>query len=447
MQLRDYWDLFRRGWVVILVSTLACVVVAVAATAFTEPQYESKAKLFVSNVEEDPTRAYRGGLFASLRVTSYADLVGSQALTERVAQELDLQPGDPGLSPDDVTAEVLEGTVIIEITAQATTPERARAVAQAYADQLPRLIDELETTPGSDAAPLKATVINDATTPGDPAASVAARNVALGLALGLLLGAAIVVVRDFLDSTVRTPKQAADLAGAPLLGALPRVKVPATILTAERANTPRAEAFRVLRTNVDSLTDGPATPVYLVSSPTNIASRVSTSVNLALALAEARDGVLLVEGDLRRPQVGGRLGLTEDRGLTSVLTEGADLDVALQRARGGRLSVLTAGPRPDNLVELLGSDAMRDLIDQLRKRFRTVVIDAPPLLPFTDAALLASWTDGALLVVESGTTTAEQIDTAIRRLQTVGARTAGVVLTQVARNQPDFYSGKRALHS
>lgn len=447
MELRSYWHLLRRGWLLIAASLLVCLAAGVTLTFLADPQYESKAKLFVSNVEEDPTRAYRGGLFASLRVTSYADLVTSEALSDRVARQLNLRPGEDGFDPDDVTAEVLEGTVIIEITAVAPTSERARQIAQAYADQLPRLVDELETTPGSDAAPLKATVINDATSPEGPVSPAPARNISLALSLGLLLGAGLVIARDLFDSTVRTAQQATEISSAPLLGALPRIKEPTTILTTEAPDSALAEAFRVLRTNVDFLARPEAAPVYLVSSPAKVPSRRSTSINLALALAEVDADVLLVDGDLRQPQVDQLLGLGDGPGLSSVLAGEMDLDAALQQVDGSRLSVLTAGKPPTNPSELLGSDAMRALLEQLRKRFSTVIVDGPPLLPLTDASLLGPAVDGGLLVVEWGVTTVEQLRAATARLQTVGAHTAGVVLTQVPPNQPDFDFGSHVLRA
>lgn len=432
VDLRDYWHLLRRGWATILVAVIVCLGVGITFTALAQPTYESEAKVFVSNVEEDPTRAYKGGLFASLRVTSYADLVTSEELAKRVGEELDLDPDDVDSLADDVEAEVIAGTVIVQITATGSSPEEAQELAQAYADQLPVLIDELETTPGSDVAPLKATVVNDATLEEQPVGLAPLRNLVLSVALGLLFGAFILVARDLVNSRVRSARRTAETVGAPVLATLPRRR------TAPRGETisgsPGAdytEAVRVLRTGVEFLDDEVGARVYLVTSPASSSSKSHLSADLALAFAEQDRKVLLVDGDLREPRVAEILGLAPDRGLTSLLTGDLLLDAALQRLDDSRLDVLASGPLPSNPSELSGSATMRELIEDVRKDYDVVIIDGPALLPLADAALLARVVDGTLLVAEHDATTTAALCSAADRLESVHVRAAGVVLTGV----------------
>lgn len=448
MDLRDYWYLLRRGWMVVLVATLACLVVGVTLTVLSERTYESRAKLFVSNIEEDPTQAYRGGLFASMRVMSYADLVTSQELAQRVVEQLDLDPSEVESVVELVEAEVLPGTVNLEITASGPSPQEAQRLAQAYADQLPLLIDELETTPGGGEALLKATVVNDATLPAQPVSPDPVRNVALALSLGLLIGAGVVVARDLVNSRVRTARHASETTGAPVLAGLPRrPDAGSPGLASTHPASDHSEAVRVLRTSVNFLEGGDRFCVHMVTSPTPVASKSSTAVDLALALAEEDRRVLLVDADLREPRVASMLRLEGDRGLTSVVAGGADVDAVLQHPAGSTLTVLTSGPLPPNPSEVLGSAPFRALLDSLRDHYDVVVVDAPALLPVTDAALLGPTVDGALLVVEHNSTTEAALRAASARLTSARARISGIVLTQVPPHQPQSDFGPTLVRS
>jgi len=158
----------------------------------------------------------------------------------------------------------------------------------------------------------------------------------------------------------------------------------------------------------------------------------TTACNLALTLASAGTRVILVEGDLRRPRVADYMGLEGAVGLTDVLIGRAALDDVLQPWGSSPLSVLTSGALPPNPSEMLSSAQMGELIASLRTRADMVLIDSPPLLPVTDAAVLTRECDGALLVVRQGRTTREQLTRSLEALRSVGARLLGTVLNMAA---------------
>src|SRR5680860_397476 len=170
--------------------------------------------------------------------------------------------------------------------------------------------------------------------------------------------------------------------------------------------------------------------------------KTTTATNLAITLAQAGQKVMLVEADLRRPKVAGMLRLESAVGLTTVLVGRVDLREAIQDHSVPNLSVLTSGALPPNPAELLQSLAMGEVLTRLRAEYDVIIIDAPPLLPVTDAALLASQSDGALIVVRHGKTTRDQLRHAIERLDSVDARALGVVLNMVPnRKSGDSYYG------
>jgi receptor protein-tyrosine kinase len=247
---------------------------------------------------------------------------------------------------------------------------------------------------------------------------------------------AVALLREVLDNTVT---QVEDLGPdePPLLGALvaESAKDNATIVSELPPTAPRVEAFRMLRTNISFVDVDHPNKVLVVTSPMQGDGKTSVAVNLAVSLASAEVNTLLIDGDLRRPRVASSLQLGDDIGVTTVLRGRVSLDDAIQHYRDAGLDVLTAGTPPPNAAELLQSDAMEKLLDHVRSRYDVVIIDSPPLLPVTDAALLASRADGAVVVLRHGKTTKEQWREAQSRLEQVDAATLGVVMNMVPSSE------------
>lgn len=429
MELQDYWRTVRRRWRLVLGSVLVVLAVAAVWTWSVTPTYASTTRIFVSTSQTDESTAYTGNLFATQRVASYADLVTSNQLAERVATELgDTEPMD---LREQVTASAVPETVLLEIEAVDADPERARDIAQAYAEQLQLLVEELETPRGETTAVVKATLIDDAQVARSPVAPQPLRNLALAGVLGLLLGIGLAVARELLDTSVKGADDIAEITTAPVLGNIfqdnDAKRAPSEVLFTA---TPWAEAFRVLRTNMQYVDVDHDQKVIVVTSSLPGEGKSTTAVNLAVTLTQAGQKVALVECDLRRPLIADRLELDPAIGTTSVLIGKVSADDVMQPYADTTLDVMVCGQIPPNPSELLQSQAMEALLEDLRSRYDVVVLDAPPLLPVTDAALLATRADGAVVVVSHGRTTRDQLSTAIERLDSVGATTLGVVVNQ-----------------
>jgi capsular exopolysaccharide synthesis family protein len=175
------------------------------------------------------------------------------------------------------------------------------------------------------------------------------------------------------------------------------------------------------------------TRVVVVTSPLPGDGKSTVAANLAAALAAAGSSVVLIDGDLRRPVVAESFGLVEGVGLTDVLVGQVNMEDALQEVNGmSRMRVLSAGRIPPNPSELLGSESMARLLAKLAES-HTVVIDAPPLLPITDAAVLTAVADGALIVISSRRTLDTQLRDSIRLIEKVQGKTLGVVFNRVTK--------------
>jgi tyrosine-protein kinase len=434
VELRDYLKVVRRRWRLIVTSLLVVVAVAALVTIRTTPEYQSRARLFVSTTDQSASEAFQGGNFAIQRVSSYADLVNGQELASRVIDKLDLKMTPPQLSGK-MTATVVPDSVILEISVTDPDPALARQITQAAAQELAGFVSELETPPGKANAPVKATIVDAANLPTSPVSPQPLRNIGLAIVLGLLLGIGLAVVRELLDTSVKGPEDIAELADAPVLGGIlydpDAPKHP--LLTDLSLHSPRVEAFRILRTNLQFVDVDRKMKVFVVTSSVPGEGKTSTASNTALALQTAGQRTLLIDGDLRRPQLATLFGLEGTVGLTSVLLGRIDLDEAIQEHRTSGLAVLTSGALPPNPAELLQSRAMKQLLDAARLDYDVIIIDAPPLLPVTDAALIAAQVDGAIVVVRQGKTTRDQLSHSIERLTAVGARPLGITLNMVAR--------------
>lgn len=203
--------------------------------------------------------------------------------------------------------------------------------------------------------------------------------------------------------------------------------------------SPVAEAFRTLRTNLGLLSVDEPLKVVMITSPTPEEGKSTVASNLAVAYAHAGKHVLMIDCDLRKPAIHRAFSVENRRGLTNVLVEDVDLQEVTQRTDVRRLDVLTSGPIPPNPSELLASRRMKELLANVKKRYQMVLIDTPPVLAVTDASILATLVDGAILVVRAGFTRKDAANHAKRNLEMTGVRLLGCILNGVRAGRDDHY--------
>lgn len=422
-----------RRWPSIVVLTLLGIAVAVGLLSTATQRYSAHADVLVGPPAAESTHAVD-----SRTVASYGHVLGGRTIASRVVKSLGLS--DSVAATDRrLDARVLKNTSVLRVTAESDNSQTAARIAQESAEQFvswledeqaDNVIEGTDGEPDTDTA-LRANVVEDAATPSSAFYPSRPLWLAIGAGLGLLLGLVFATWRELSDRSVRTPTELEELAGAPVLGAMAydRAAASTPLITSLGTHHPRFEAVRILRTNLQFLDVDRDHKVITITSSLAGEGKSTTACNLAIALAQTGTRVVLVEGDLRRPRVSEYLGIEKSVGLTTVLVGRVALDAALQQAGTPGLDVLTSGALPPNPSEILQTKAMTALIAELRHRYEVVLIDAPPLLPVTDASLLASISDGAILVVRHGSTGREQVRTATERLQAVGARLLGTVLS------------------
>lgn len=431
MELREVLSALRAGWWLPLIGLIVGVGVTVGFSYAETPLYTASTQLFVSTTDNSTTSAaLSGSQFSEQRVTSYAQLIPGRNLASRVISRLNLSMTPEQLSSE-ITATAVTDTVLIDVSVTDAKPARAQLIASAVGDEFTRYATELEATNATDSSPVKVTVTEPPSLPTTPSSPRIVRNGVLGGLAGLLVGVALAIARVRLDRTVRNAEGAADLVGAPTIGAVLRDDVLEKRHTIDKAGAGRtAEDYRQLRTNLQFLNVDEPPKLVMVTSALPSEGKTTMVINLGIALADAGQRVTIVEADLRRPKVTQYLGMVSGVGLTNILVGSADLDEVTQQYREG-LSIIAAGPNPPNPGELLASSHMKEVLEKLRGQSDFVLVDAPPLLPVADSAGLAAAMDGVLLSVRYGSTRKDQLRQAGLTLDRVGAKKLGLVLNIV----------------
>jgi polysaccharide biosynthesis transport protein len=435
----DLWLSWVRQWRLIVSIFLLFVTVSAVVTLLTPREYSSQTQFFVSTANSGTiSEVAQGSSFTQQQVATYADLVTAPIVLSPVIDDLGLDESPQELG-ERISVSIPPNTVLIDVVVTDNDPAAAAQLADSVGTEFAESVQELERLADGGPSPVKVTVVEPATTAA-PSSPNPPLNIALGAVLGALVGLAVAVVRDLLNTRIRAEADVGRVTQLPTVGAIPfDADAERHPLVAHDSHGPRAEAFRTVRTNVQFLNADKKPRSLVLTSTLPGEGKSTTTANLALILAEAGATVCLIEGDLRRPRLLDYLGLENAAGLTDVLVDRADLLDVLQPYRNG-LSVLGCGPIPPNPSEMLGSDAMRDLLARLEKEYDFVIVDAPPLLPVTDAAVLSTLVDGTLLVVGAGLVKRDQLQRALASLEKVGGNILGLVLNRLPVSGPDSYS-------
>jgi capsular exopolysaccharide synthesis family protein len=441
LELRDYIRILRTGWILIVVMALVGVAGAAGFSILTKPKFKASSQVFVSTQAGGTVQdLVQGNTFTQQRVKTYAELVSTPIVLLPVISNLQLSMTADELAKS-VDASAPLNTTLIEISATSPDPVKAAEIANGISESLTKVVQNIEST-GSQNSQVKLTRVQEAEVPASPVTPNVPINLSLGLIIGLLLGVGVAILRHALDNRVRSNTDVQAISPAPILGGISfDAKAPKRpLIVQDDPRSPRAEAFRALRTNLQFVdTDGEAARSFVITSAMESEGKSSTASNLAIALDNAGHKVIVVDADLRRPKLATYMGIEGAIGLTDLLIGRAEMEDAVQEWGRGNLHVLPAGSVPPNPSELLGSAKMHALVQRLENEFDYVLFDAPPLLPVTDAAVLSKAAGGAIVVVAAGRTHRSQLSAAVTALENVGVRLFGFVLTMLPLQGPNSY--------
>jgi capsular exopolysaccharide synthesis family protein len=463
MEFKDYVRIVLAHWVGVLVLILVGIGAAAVYNTTQPAVYQASASGIVSlGKTSTATEASIADNLARSKVTSYAAIATSTETADQVVTDIKANAGgtDPVYSKlQSLGTNGLVGkisvtqpidTALITINARDTDPATATALATAWVRALSEQVSRLESVPLTKQRGLR--VLPYGSSAG--ASQVLPRttlNLLIGLLFGMLLGFAYAMVRHQFDRRLRSSEEVEKKFGVPVIGLVPqsshmrhddsRALTLAVTGSNSAASASTAEAFRKLRTNLAYMDVDKPPRIIVVTSPKQSDGKSTIAANLAAAIAIGGQPITLIDGDLRRPTVADSLAIVDGAGLTDVLVGRVKVEEVMQdHPDVPGLRVLASGAIPPNPSELLGSQAMRHLIADLSKD-AMVIIDAPPLLPVTDAAVLTRSADGAIVVISHGGTLDTELQAALNNITTVHGRTLGIVFNRMRRRASGGYYG------
>lgn len=426
MDLRKYVGIVTKNWWVFALCLLLGGGIATLMYVRTPPTYASDIQFYVSTPLPDGSNAQSAGQFAQNRVNSYIRLLTSEELAKRVIEQSKV-PATPRQVAGSITATADVNTVLINVRVSSQSADRAQQIAQGVAATFGKMVDGLDNQ-GRQSKLVVINIVSGPTRVAGPVAPQLRLFLVLGAGAGLLFAVVIAIVRELMDTSIRDIREARAIAKAPVLGTIPYdTALRASPLIGTMSTSSQAEAFRKVRTNLQFVGAATQADVILVTSAVPQEGKSVSASNLGLSLAELNKRVLVIDADLRRPRQAEYFDIANGAGLSNVLAGQVPVEDVIQPWGDVKLSVLPSGEIPPNPAELLGSAAMSELIERLRPEFDHIIIDSPPILPVTDATVLAGQVDGVVLVVRLSKTSRQTLSETIVVLETAEALPIGVI--------------------
>ncbi len=444
MELPDLLAALRKRWFVLVALMLIGAGVGSYQMSQATPIYRSTSKVFVSLARADTTaELVQGSTYTQNLIASFAELATQPVVLTPVIDQLGLHTTAKALASS-VQANAATNVVIIEISASSTDPQLAALIANAVSNQLSKTVSQVTPTTTAGGPSVEMTVVAVAEPTDAPYAPSRKIGVGTPALLGLLIGFFIAVLSARLDTRIRSADNFRGPVERPVLGQIAldsQLRGQAGRPIAAVPNAALAESYRRLRTNLQFVGASAHVRSFVVTSSLPREGKSTTALNLALALAEKDNRVLLVDADLRRPSLALFCGLEGAAGLSTVLVgETTIADVAHRWGVDG-LHVVPAGGTPPNPSQLIDSDAMVEFLADAQKMYDVVVLDTPPVLAFADAVVLARRTDGAIVVAGARKVHRAQLAETLESLESVGVTVIGLVANGVRQRGPDQLYG------
>jgi capsular exopolysaccharide synthesis family protein len=428
VELREYVRACRRRWLWLLIPVLLAAGIAAGLSMTAAPAYKSSMVLFITTGSGDPDAK-------ASRLGSYISLLTGPRVAENVIAKLGL-PMTPAEVQASLSAQVKEGTDLLEVSATDPSAERSKAIVTTATASLVTLAKQLDppSAAAADGPKPSVSIAQNAVTTEEPGNLV--RNIGFSAVLGLLIGAVAVAVREATRKTVSEEDDLRRLG----LGAVGVISLGGRSGRNGHQDEALAEAFRRLRSLLPDVAglhgDAKRGSSLLLTGAQPKEGTTAVACGLAIAMAETGASVVLVDANLRSPGVGRYLAMDTSHGLADVLAGTSQVPDVLQDSLDGRLTVLPSGQQPSDPGEILASPRLGATLRNLTERFDVVIVDAPPLHGVADAAVLSKVTDGALLVVRANRTRTVDVQRSMDLLERVGAKLAGAVLNALPKKLP-----------
>jgi len=422
------------------------------------PEYskvrEKEEKIASLKAAKDKTESEVSGIIERDQTKIEKDAVGGALVS--LKSQVDAKRKEEGQALSAYEQEASMANVQGQAQTRLTTLKRSIETSRNLLDIYTQRLKEQELTIAN-SSPDNIKIAARAVTPGGPIGPQRTRNIFVAFLISLAAGIGLAFLMDYLDDSVKTSDDIGRHLGLPTLALIPHhtlndkrklslvpkngngLASATAMITLEERHSPMAEAYRHLRTSLLFSSAGKPPQTILVTSSQPSEGKTTTAINTAITLAQSDVDVVIVDCDLRRPRLHSYFEMDNMQGLTNYLSGERNADNLVQSCKGlPRLKVITSGPIPPNPAELLSSDEMKNLLQFLRARYKHVIIDSPPAISFTDAAILSTQVDGVVLVAMAGKSSIHLMRRFKHRLGNIGARIYGVVLNGIKSSSVDY---------
>lgn len=458
--------IWKKLWLVILVTILGGVISFLVTVFLITPKYESSAMFYVNNnslsVGDVSLSMSSSDISASKSlVDSYIVILNARSTLNDVIDYAEVDRDYKEIR-EMMEAEAVDSTEIFEIVITSPDPKEAKDIADAIAYILPKRISSIiEGT--------SAKIVDSAVTAVKPSSPSYVKNTVLGLILGMMLVLGMILLKEIFDVTIKEEEDIEQISKYPILASVPdmmssskgggyyvkeKKKAKKSILrttdetffVGSNVSFAASEAYKLLRTKIEfSFTDQKKCYVIGVSSALAGEGKSVTSSNLAYTLAQLGKRVLLIDCDMRKPTISSKLHIKKTPGLSNYLTKNIDISEIIQtytdKIEKVSFNVIASGNNPPNPVELLSSERMQNTIEVLKGFCDYIILDLPPITEVSDAMAVSKFTDGTLLAVRQNYCNRVVLSSALRQFEFVDAKILGIVVT-CARESSGYYSKK-----
>lgn len=430
ISLKDYLTILRkRKTLIITIMALSILVAAIGTGLITNPEYKSSTTMIVKGPEKQGQSDNDQKYLNQKLMNTYSEIIKSKAVMDKVEKNLSIDLSAKDII-NNIEVENILDTDIIEINVVGKEP---KLVAKA-ADEIAKMSMEY-AKPIIDVENIE--ILDEARISKGQARSNLRSNIIIGGILGLVISIFIAFLLEYLDTTIKTPKDVKRHLGLSTIGIVTESEN--DLVVYEEPNSFAAETYRSLRTNIQSIKEEKKIKSILITSSNPNENRSIVSVNAAIAMSHIGK-VLLIDGDLREPQIHNLLNMGNEKGLSNVLLEAMDYKEVINETEIGRnLDVLTSGPIKSNPAELLSSSRMKEFINKVEKEYDTIILSSTSLGVMTDSVALSNVVEGTILVCESGESQIENVKIGKELLEKVNTNILGVVLNKVNVQKSDYY--------
>lgn len=425
MGLTEYWHIARRRWLIIAVMTSLGIAAAVHYASNSPPAYQATSRVYIGMATGTSVNdSYQGGLAAQQRVTSYANLVSSANIAERVIADTGL-PLSVGELRSKIDATFPPATSVLDITVTDSDPGRAKLLADSVVAHFRALVGELETTVKGAAPAAQVTVVDLAETPTTPTSPGMSRLVGIGLFGGLALGCLTALLRDRLDRRIRSSAVLARTVSVPTLA----------IIDVGKPGAP-GETQRLRARLRKVMGDNGAKSVHVTSFSAR--SQPDVAIGLSHAMADAGRKVALVDANTSGNGSSARLPAQPDLGLADLLRTSCPVFEALTTWPDSDVGMLALGAADNHTCDLLSSQRFEDILASLQTKYDVIIVETAPVASAADALFVSHLCDATIAVVELRKTTVPEVRGAEATFEQGGDGLVGVV----AISQPVGFFGR-----